>query len=191
MKKPGLLLRMIALGGTALLAGCETCKNSTLTGKLWHWHELTHFREPAIQPQLAVYYAPAFDDFLVAYDSTRDDESANQRLNYFVRASERNVADHKSPALISTNGLSLVTVPVNGARNVLPYATFDALLTIYTQEERLGPYPLPNYKEAEGTAIKTALTPVAVLGDATVVGLVLGMVGLVGLCQSGVSFAVH
>ena len=158
---------------------------------MWNSHQFTHFREPASDPQVAVFYAPAFDDFLVAYDSARDDEDAARRLNYFVQANERNLADHAQPSFVSTNGLDLVLVPLNGATNVLPYATYDALLTIHTSAERLGPYPLPNYKEADGVIIKSALTPLAVTGDATVVGLVLGMVGLIGLCQSGYSFAVH
>ena len=192
MKKSTLyLLRVVALGATALLVGCETCKEYTLTGKLWNSHQFTHFREPAEEPRVAVFYAPAFNDFLVAYDSFRDDEGAARRLNYFVQSNERHLADHTQPDFVSTNGLNLVLVPLNGATNILPYATYDALLTIRTLEERLGPYPLPNYKESDGVIIKSALTPLTVTGDATVVGLFLGAIGLVGLCQSGFSFAVH
>ena len=191
MKNPTLFFRVVALGTAALLTGCKTCKEDTLTGKLWNSHQFTHFREPASFPQVAVFYAPAFDDFLVAYDSFRDDGDAALRLNYFVQANERHLADHTQPDFVSTNGLNLIAVPLNGATNILPYATYDARLTIHTSGERLGPYPLPSYKESDGLAIKTALTPLAVTGDATVVGLVLGAVFVVGLCQSGYSFAAH
>jgi hypothetical protein len=191
MKKPALFLRVVALGIAALLTGCKTCKEDTLTGKLWYSHQFTHFREPMPDPHLAVFYAPAFNDFLVAFDSMRDDEDSPRRLTYFIQANERHIADHEQPDFVSTNGLNLVFVPLNAATNILPYATYDALLTIRTSEERLGPYPLPNYKESDGLAVKTALTPLAVTGDATVVGLVLGAVFVVGLCQSGFSFAVH
>jgi hypothetical protein len=191
MKRSTLFPRVVALGTAMLLAGCETCKESTLTGKLWHSHQFTHFREPAPEPRVAIFYAPAFNDFLVVYDSFRDDEDASRRLNYFVQANERQLADHAQPDFVSTNGLNLVSVPLNAATNILPYATYDLRLTIHTSAERLGPYPLPEYKESDGLIIKTALTPLAVTGDATVVGLILGVVGLVGLCQSGFSFAVH
>jgi hypothetical protein len=191
MKNPTLFLRVVALGTAALLTGCKTCKEDTLTGKLWNSHQFTHFREPASAPHLEVFYAPACKDFLIAYDSMRDDENGTQRLNYFALANERHIADHEQPDFVSTNGLDLVLVPLNAATNVLPYATYDALLTIRTSEERLGPYPLPSYKESNGLVVKTALTPLAVTGDATVVGLVLGAVFVVGLCQSGFSLAVH
>jgi hypothetical protein len=184
-------LRVAALGATALLTGCETCKEYTLTGKLWSSHSFAHFREPAAEPRPAVFYAPAFDDFLVAYDSLRDGGAEPRRQHYFVVANEANLANHQQPHLVSTNGLNLISVPLNGATNVLPYATYDLLLTIYTTTERLGPYPLANYKETDGTAIKAALTPLSVTGDATVGGLFLAMIGFVGLCQSGFSFAVH
>jgi hypothetical protein len=191
MKKPAFFLRVVALGTAALLTGCKTCQEDTLTGKLWNSHQFTHFREPAREPHLAVFYAPAFNDFLIAYDSVREGEDVPRRLSYFALANERHVADHEQPDFVSTNGLNLVFVPLNVATNVLPYAIYDSLLTIRTSEERLGPYPLPNYKESDGLVIKTALTPLAVTGDATVVGLVLGAVFVVGLCQSGWSFAVH
>ncbi len=191
MKKSTLFLRVVALGIAALCAGCKTCQEHTLTGKLWNSHEFAHFREPAREPRVAVFYAPAFDDFLVAYDSFRDDEDAARRLNYFVQANERHLADNTQPNFVSTNGLNLVSVPLNGATNILPYATYDARFTIHTAEDRLGPYPLPSYKESDDVIIKSALTPLAVTGDATVVGFFLGVIGLVGLCQSGFSFAVH
>ena len=184
--KKAMCLRFMAVSVAALFTGCETAKEG-LTGSLWQSHHFTHFREPAPEARLAVFYAPAFDDYLVAYDSVRDDEDEPRRQSFFVIANEANLASHKKPSLISTNGLGLVAVPLNGATNVFPHATYDSRLTIRTAEERFGPYPLPNYKESDGVAIKTALTPLAVAGDATIVGLVLGAVFGVAWWGSGVS----
>ena len=68
------LLRLIAATFVVVLVtGCETAREG-LTGSLWQTHHFTHFREPAAEARPAVFYAPAFDDYLVAYDSLRDGE---------------------------------------------------------------------------------------------------------------------
>lgn len=180
------LLRFAALAFAAMLSGCETAK-SGLTGTLWETHHFAHYREPAVDARPAVFYAPAFDDFVVTYDSLRDGEDEPRRQSFLAVANEANLANHKKPYLISTNGLNLIAVPLNGATNVFPYATFDSRLTIQTAEEKFGPYPLPNYRETDGTAIKTALTPLAVAGDVTIVGFVLAAIAGLSWWGSGVS----
>lgn len=164
-----------------LSAGCE----HTLTGKLWNSDGFAHFRAPAPEPQVAVFYAPAFDDFVVGYDSVRDGGEVPRRQSYFAVSNERNLWYGKMPQLISTNELNLIPVPLNGNTNVLPHATYDRSLTIYTKDDRFGPYPLPTYKETEGIAAKVALTPLTVTGDATVAAVILGFMTFIAWCESG------
>lgn len=186
MRMPRFLIRATALFLLVPAVGCQ----HSLTGKLWSSDGFAHFREPAAEPHVEVFYTPEFNDFLVAYDSVRDGGEEPRRQTYLAIANERNIWNRKMPRLLSTNGLNLVSVPLNGETNVLPYATYDQSLTIYTTGERLGPYPLPNYKETDGIAAKTALTPLAVTGDVSIAAAIVGLLAFIAWCESGASCAV-
>ena len=60
------------------------------------------------------------------------------------------------------NGLYAVTPPGND------------WFTLYSGEKELEAYGLPKYKRSSGTGAKILLTPLAVAGDATLIGAVLG-----------------
>lgn len=180
------LWRGVALGVAGLLTGCE----HTFTYTVWQTDDFRHFREPSANAGVAVFYAPQRKDFLVAYNSVRDDDEKPKRKAYFVLQNEERVADHKKPEFASTNSAKLIAVPVNGATDVFPNAQFDKKLTIRTAEAQLGPYALPIYEETSGVAAKSALMPLAVAGDVTCVGLVLGFIAAVAYAQGGYSTGV-
>ena len=174
MKLRAWFLRLLGLLLAALLPGCELAEKS-FTYKVWHTDDFRHVRGPATNPDVAVFYAPERKDFLVAYNSIRDGADAPRRQSYFVLQNEELVASRKKPAFASSNGLEVVAVPVNGATNVFPHALFDQRLIIHTAESQFGPYPLPDYEESSGVLVKSALSPLTIAGDATCVGLILGV----------------
>jgi len=158
-----------------LLMGCE----HSFTYKVWHADEFRHVREPSTNAAVAVYFAPARKDYLVAYDSLRDGDNTPRRQAYFLGEYQSHINETSKPRFASTNQPGLVPVPVNGDTNVLPCAEFQKQLTVHTADGNIGPYDLPTYRESAGTAEKVALTPLAVVGDASVVALILGVIGAI------------
>jgi hypothetical protein len=167
------LLAILALTG----CGC-------FTHGLWQTDEFRHWREPATNAAVAVYYSPARQDYLVGYNALRDGGDDLQRQYYFLGAYESRRAEKSKPRLVSPKRLKLVPVPLNSATNP-PCAHFDKTLTIHTPEGTIGPCPLPTYVETDGTLVKTALTPVTVLGDITCVSLFVGLIGLYAYAGGG------
>jgi hypothetical protein len=167
------LLALLALTGS----GC-------FTHQLWQTDEFRHWREPATNAAVAVYYSPAHQDYLVGYNSLRDGDGDLQRTYYFLGAHQSRQTERSKPRLVSPKRLELVPVPLNSTTNS-PCAHFDKTLTIHTPEGTIGPYPLPTYVESDGTLVKSALTPVTVLGDITCVSLFVGLIGLYAYAQGG------
>src|SRR3954466_8104923 len=146
--------RGIALGLAFLVTGCE----HSFTYTVWKTGEFRHFREPATNASVAVFYEPQRNDFLVAYDSVLDGGDDPRRLYYFLGENEQRIVERKKPNFVPTNGPVLIVVPVNGATN-LPAAIFQNELTVYTTQGSIGPYPLPAYEETSGTVVRVLLTP--------------------------------
>jgi hypothetical protein len=178
------LARVIALLAIAALTGCGLHRES-FTYKLWDSDEFGHWSEPATNGAVAVHYAPARKDFLVTYHSLRDDGKAPRQQAYFLGDYEGHREDKRKPRLISSHHLELVPVPVNGATNLLPYATYDRQLTIQTATGQIGPYTLPTYAESEGTVVKSALTPLTVTADAVCLSLIVALVAAVAYAHTG------
>jgi hypothetical protein len=172
MKSKNCPWRALPLLAILALTGC-----GCFTQELWQTEEFRHWREPATNAAVAVYYSPARKDYLVGYNALRDGDNDLQRQYYFLGAYHSRQKEKSKPRLVSPKRLKLVAVPLNSATNP-PCAHFDKTLTIHTPEGMIGPYPLPTYVESDGTLVKTALTPVTVLGDITCVSLVVGLLGL-------------
>lgn len=177
---------MVALFAAACLTGCGAHRES-FTYKLWHMDEFRHVREPSADAAVAVYYAERRKDYLVAYNSHRDGGDRPRREAYFLGDYQSKLGETKQPRLVSTNRLHLVPVPMSAATNVVPRAEFDRQLTIHSAAGPIGPYALPAYAESDGTVVKTVLTPLAVVGDATCVSLIVGLVALAAYARSGAS----
>lgn len=184
MSSKNWLVRVLALMMIAILTGCGLHRES-LTYKLWESDTFQHWREPATNSVPTVHYAPARKDYLVTYNSLRDGDDKPRQGSYFLGDYEASRGGKRKPRLISGSRLELVPVPVNGATNVLPYATFDRKLTIQTSEGSIGPYALPTYAESEGTAAKSALTPLAVTADVACLSLIVACLAAFAYAQSG------
>jgi hypothetical protein len=177
---PSFALLLFAL---TALTGCGLHRES-FTYKLWQTDEFRHWREPATNAAVAVDYLPARRDFLVTYNSLRDGDDRPRRQSYFLGDYQSRLPDEKEPRLVEAGKLMLKPVPVNGATNP-PFAHFDKALTIHTTDGEVGPYPLPTYVESDGTILKTALTPLTVVGDVTCLSLIIGLFGVFAYAHSG------
>jgi hypothetical protein len=107
----------------------------------------------------------------------RDGGDAPRRLHFFLGENRERITERQKPHFVSTNRLALTPVPLNASTNAPPAAAFDGALTIYTGRGQVGPYPLPTYEEASGTAVQAALTPLAVTGDVLCLSAILALVG--------------
>jgi hypothetical protein len=179
------LLSAVAMLALAALTGCGLHRES-FTYKLWHTDEFRHWREPATNAAVAVDYSPVRKDYLVTYNSLRDGDNELRRKSYFLGDYQSGLAEERKPRLVSTEKLELTSVPVNGATNP-PCAHFDKALTIHAPEGEIGPYPLPTYVESDGAFVKTALTPLTVIGDVTCLSLLIGLIGVFAYAGSGAS----
>jgi len=184
------MFRALALLLVLPFTGCGMHKES-FTYKLWHGDEFGHFREPATNAQITVYYCAAREDYLVTYTSLRDGDSSPRRKAFFFGAYERSLLDHQKPQSVSTNRLELAPVPVNGATNVLPRATFNGRLTIYTPEGQIGPYQLPVFAETKGVAVRAALSPLTAASDVTCLSLIAGFFAALVYAGGGPSVSPH
>ena len=178
------LARAVALAILITLTGCGLHRES-FTYKLWESGEFHHWREPATNAAVAVHYSPARQDFLVTYHSLRDGGQAPKRQAYFLGDYEAHRVEERKPRLISKPRLELWPVPVNGATNLLPYATFDRQLTIQTAAGQIGPYTLPTYAESEGTTVKSALTPLTVTADAVCLSAIVAFFAALAYAHGG------
>ena len=171
------------------LTGCGLHRES-FTYKLWHTDEFRHWREPATNAAVTVNFSPARKDYLVTYNSLRDGDNTPRRQSYFLGDYQARLLEEKKPRLVSTKKLELTSVPLNSATTP-PCAHFEHVLTIHTPEGEIGPYKLPTYVETDGAFVKTALTPLTVIGDVTCLSLLIGLIGLIGFASSGASFSAN
>ena len=68
----------------ALLTGCETARDCSLTHKLWTNTDMRHFYEPAPQPRLELFHDQRTEDVLAAYDEAHETRNGIRRRAYFV-----------------------------------------------------------------------------------------------------------
>lgn len=154
----GVLLFGIAL----VVQGC--------TPALWH----REYCEPAPNPHLKLFRMG--DDVLVQYDEIREESGHLWRRNFLLNASTNAIARRRAPVFFDvsrrdvTNSIPLlIPPPTNKPLPVLfatsPYENGDPFFVV-RDGKSFGPYDLPVYKYARGTAGRVLLTPLAVAADA-------------------------
>lgn len=191
--------RLIALAlGCWLLTGCETVKENSLTGKLWDNERLAKFREAPPYPHLNVYANDAKNDVLIEYDEVGEGGTKTRRRSYYLHDNEARLAEKKKPRFVSNpdkralRPLPIVLVSEVNTNAPAPAESWlvvagkeDRVFTIYQGTNRLGPHDLPVYSTSGGTIVKATLTPLAVVGDVVIVGVIVGGIALVGLAAGG------
>ena len=195
--KPHIFLKFLNVVLAALLAGwgggCETAKEYSLTYKVWD-NDVRSFCEPLANPDLALFEVPSKQDVLVQYTAYSDRHDGTLRLSYFLKASSARIAAGKPPVFVRVKRDAYwKAIPVNDqpglsansvSTNIYAKATGN-YFTLYRQGQWPQMYQLPDYRDDCGAWERAALTPLAVTGDAVIVGSVLGVIVGYMYCASG------
>lgn len=152
---------------------------SGCTYALWTNGNLDAYKEPAQNPDLHVFQSEQRGDFLVVYKEQSDRNDAIHTRAYWLNKNENRVEDKRAPAFARKKSVDhLPPVPVFYFLPKTPdltgklYAVCDTNLdtfTLYSGNYKIGSYNFPVYNDHWGTVEKTALTPVAMTADASVV----------------------
>jgi hypothetical protein len=162
-----------------LLNGC--------TALLWNKDTFAKYCYPASPPNLALFYSTARKDVLVRYDERREDDRKIHHRCYWLEPNTDKVRQGDPPRFVSralARGLDPVlrldartNPPPAGPKGL--YAVVPASnegFTLYAGDDELDSYALPKYTQASGTGAKILLTPLAIAGDATLIGTVGGLI---------------
>jgi hypothetical protein len=191
-----------AAGLATLLTGCSTCEECSLTYRVWDCGDFRNFNEPAPEPKITLCEAPGRGDVLVQYDASSEKSSVVKRQAYYLWANHERILTKQKPKFIKTsNSEGLRPIPVfdaTASNSLASAGTQYAVaapdnrsFTLYQQDGTSETFDLPIYQQSYGTITRVALTPVAVVGDAAMVGGVAAFVAFYALAESGASFTVH
>ena len=158
--------------------GCESVRDASLTGRLWNERD---YVVPSPDPKLALSQTP--QGILVQYDASYERNGALHRCAYYLEPNFKRVAAGQKPIFVNPAKPGPQTVipifPCPAADKPPPelcaaWSSNFCTFTIYRRGQVLGPCNLPVFKDRRETATQVALTPLAVTGDASVVGAVAG-----------------
>lgn len=183
-----------------MVTGCETVERYSLSYKLWNNDDFCKWNEPAPDPHLAVFEAQGHTNLLVAYDAFSEKHSVVKRQAYHLQPNQARISAGKAPKLVAPvaaagmrsipvlEAKAMVTNPPTHFTNYAFLSMSGREFTLHPQAEPLGAFQLPAYPESSGTVMRVALTPVAVVGDTAMVGVVAAVVALFAACASGFGF---
>ena len=172
-----LLLIASLLVGTA---GCETCQRYSFTSKLWTNDEMRAFHEPTADAGLKLYHAPDQRDVLVLYTEANEKNDSTRQRAYFLFANADKVRAGCKPRFLNPHNAGLLEpIPMvqdtsSGFATSPPIyalaATNGHSFTLHMPGSDQGPYDLPVYAGKGSIAVRTILTPFALVGDAVIFG---------------------
>ncbi len=176
-----LLGLLAALGG-----GCQAVEDNSLTYRLWDKGNIS-FCQPAPKPELALFDAPGQKDILVEYNALSDSHVQVTRLAYFMQAGEARIQRGKAPHFIKPGPLGdFRPIASQAATNDYFLAGKDGKsFTLFRQNQPPEQHNLPFYQDDHWSVTRVALTPLAVTGDAVIVGACAGVMAVWMLCQNG------
>ncbi len=187
----------------ALTSGCEAVRNYSVTHKVWTNEEWRHFAGPAPSPHLAIFETANGKDILVQYDEMSDTSGRIRRRAYLLypnleRIRENKRPDFVKPALLeSVKPIQLQDAP-SPAADLQSTPGFYAVIarggrefTVHRSGGTEGPYELPEYLKSNNTAARVLLTPLAVVADTVMVGLVASVVGAYMLAKGNYVGSIH
>jgi hypothetical protein len=168
----------LALCVPLLSTGCDTMRDSSMTGRLWDADGLNRCL-PAPKPNAKLYWVADHQDVLVTYDELREKTDFIQRRAFFFKPNVRRLEDRKKPRFVEPAKifqLSLAQIPAVGSTNASPQEIIFVKLSEDGQEftllwsgTELGPYPLPVYLDRGSQARRVLMTPLTATGDFIVV----------------------
>jgi hypothetical protein len=175
----------LAVSLAPLATGCDTMRDSTMTGRLWDAGGINRCL-PAPTPNLKLYRTPDDKDVLVTYDELREKNDSIRRRAFFFQPNVRRLEDHKRPKFVSPDKvreLELVPVAEFGNTNapaeevVFSKTSADGqAFTLIWFGADLGPYALPVYVDRGSEVRRALLTPLTTTGDVIVAVVVVALV---------------
>ena len=171
-----------------LLTGCQTVEDYSLSYRLWKNNDMQRTCEPAPNANLKVFERKDCRDSLIEYDEISESVDGVRRRAYFLGANVGRIATGKKPVFVPpSTSTSMSQVPVVNVRSIATNLTTSPCsrlivvqdargFSLHHDSEVDGPYNLPNYVESNGNVTRVVLTPLAVAGDAVMVGVVAGVV---------------
>src|SRR6266487_631001 len=175
---------ILAAGLPVLSTGCDTVRDSSMTGRLWDAGGVNRCL-PAPKPGAKLYWIADHQDVLVTYDELREKTDSIRQRAFFFKANVRRLEDRKKPRFVEPAKiveLSLVQIPAVGGTNASPKEIILVKLSDDGQEftllwsgTELGPYALPAYLDRGSETKRFLLTPLTVTGDFIVVVVVVAV----------------
>jgi len=169
------LLLAVLLAGAG--GGCESAREASFTCKLWD-KDVRSYCQPVANPELALYEAKPAREVLVEYNALSDRDDQIKRRAYFLEANQKRIAAGKAPQFVDP-GLSrnLTAIPQQVSTNTYAIpGTNGWTFTLYRPGREPEVCNLPTYRDDHNTAGRVALTPLAVAGDATILGVVAAVI---------------
>src|SRR5437667_8743495 len=163
-----------------LSTGCDTVRDSSMTGRLWDAGGVNSCL-PAPKPNAKLYLTADRQDVLVTYDELREKNDAIRRRAFYFKPNVRRLEDRKKPRFVEPAkivDLTLVQIPEVGT-NASPQETILVKLSDDGQEFTLlwsgialGTHALPVYLDRGSETKRFLLTPLTAAGDFIVVVVV-------------------
>jgi hypothetical protein len=171
-------LVVVLMMQSVLLSGC--------TAALWKKDTFAYYHRPADPANLQLFYSPARKDILVRYDESTEKTGAISARCYWLETNTERINLGYKPHFSSlklTEGLEAIPISKMAPGSPVPSkASFavamqedDDSFTLYHGGEQLESYKLPTYVEPSRRVKQILLTPLALAGDATVIGAVIGL----------------
>lgn len=180
--KPWIFPLAVAL--LASTSGCSTGDTIFLTPRLWGPGMVRNFNEPADQPDLKVFRSSKPADYLVLYDEMRENGERIRRRAFYLNANLERLNSRRKPRFVNpAKAETLAPVPLLVK---LPTASTNAAVSVslspdgtfwrlHEADGEVVDFNLPTYPTASSTVLRVALTPLAVTGDAIIVGTFVGL----------------
>lgn len=162
------LILALALGG-----GCATTA-------LWQSTNLEDWNEPADDAHLCLFQTSDEKNYLVVYNEYSERQDSVHIRAYLLDQNQKRIKERRAPYFTNSNlvhGLKAVPVfsspLVPGADSPSVFAVEGhECFTLY-ENANTNAYDLPVYNDGRGKIYRVALTPPAVIADATIIGGVL------------------
>lgn len=187
------MLRLLTYLGpglaSCLLSGC-------MTHALWTNGAVESFAEPSVPNHLALFADPTRPDVLARYEEWSPWGGNTKTRSYFIRENGARIRAAKPPHFVNitlTNGLASIPLYPQGfetlVTNIPLYAVTspnaNQFTIISSNATWNGSYELPTYRSTSGRVKLVLLTPLTVVMDISIVGGVIGYIGLNALASGG------
>ena len=177
------VLALVCLLGA--LTGCQS-GGYGLTGALWDDAHAHHYCLAADNANLVLFDAGR--DILVQYNELNEKQDTITRRAYYLASNDRWIVEGKQPVFENlSKPIRLSPVPSATALEAAAQADTPLCVvenkearqfTVYRFGKVAGIHDLPFYPCKSGVMTRVALTPLAVAGDITIAGCVVGCIGL-------------